>query len=153
MKTCRAFFPLTAAVATLCAAVTQPSRAAESYEPYLDCAASRAHYAVLLRDAKYDDAVDLKKVEDSVHAYLRIAISLAGRELHDEFRTAANKVQAAEEAVMKKDGANGYLAASEQTATACAARVDAHKDELLKAMNQYEAHQQFGGGETQKPVK
>jgi hypothetical protein len=124
---------------TSCAVFSHASRAAETYEPYLDCAASRAHYAVLLRDAKYDDAADLQKVEDNVRGYIRIAVSLAGRELHDEFRAAANKVQSAEEAIMKKDGANGYLAHSDQIAKACAARVDAHKDELLKAMNQYDA--------------
>lgn len=111
----------------------------ESYEPYLDCAASRAHYAVLLRDAKYPDAADLQKVEETVHAYLRIAVSLAGRELRDEFKAAANKVQAAEESIMKKDGANAYLAQTEQTAKACAARVDANKSELLKAMEHYDA--------------
>ena len=139
----RTLAPLAALLATLCT----PTFAAETYEPYLDCAASRAHYAVLLRDAKYDDAADLQKVEETVHAYLRIAISLAQRELREEFRVAANKVQAAEEAVMKKDGANGYLAASERTAKACAERVEAHKDELLKAMNAYEAKRQFGGGQ------
>lgn len=120
---------------TACTAVS----AAESYEPYLDCAASRAHYAVLLRDAKYSDAADLKGIEETVHSYIRIAVSLAGRELHDEFRASANKVQAAEEAVMKKDGANAYLARAEQTAMACAARVDANKVELLEAMERYDA--------------
>lgn len=116
-----------------------PVSAAESYEPYLDCAASRAHYAVLLRDAKYSDAADLKSIEKDVHAYIRIAVSLAGRELHDEFRASADRVQTAEEAVMKKDGANAYLARAEQTATACAARVDANKAELLEAMERYDA--------------
>jgi hypothetical protein len=130
------------------------SRAAETYGPYLDCAASRAHYAVLLRDAKYDDAADLQKVEDHVRAYIRIAVSLAGRELHDEFRATANRVQSAEEAIMKKDGANGYLAHSDEVAKTCAARVDAHKDELLEAMNRYDAKKQFGGGsEGAKPAK
>ena len=108
--------------------------AAESFEPYLDCAASRAHYAMLLRDAKYDDAADQKRVEESVQSYLRIAVALAGRELREEFRAAANKVQGADEAIMKKDGANAYLAHAEQTAKACAARVEAHKDELTKAL-------------------
>ena len=118
-----------------CATVT----AAETYEPYLDCAASRAHYAILLRDAKYADEADLKKIEENVHSYIRIAVSLAGRELHDEFRVSANKVQAAEEAVMKKDGADAYLARAERTAHDCAARVDANKAELLKAMERYDA--------------
>lgn len=119
----------------MCTAVSS----AETYEPYLACAASRAHYAILLRDAKYSDAADLKKVEENVHAYIRIAVSLAGRELHDEFRASANKVQAAEEAVMKQDGADAYLARAEQTAQDCAARVDANKAELLKAMERYDA--------------
>lgn len=139
------------AAAALCALAPRPGVAAEPYEPYLECAATRAHYAVLLRDAKYDDASDLQKVEENVHAYLRIAVSLAGRELHQEFRAAADKVQSAEEAIMKKDGANAYLAHSEQTAKACAARVDAHKAELLEAMNRYDAQQQFGA-EGAKPA-
>jgi len=120
-------------------ATCTPVSSAEPYEPYLDCAASRAHYAILLRDAKYSDAADLKKVEENVHAYIRIAVSLAGRELHDEFRASANRVQAAEEAVMKKDGADAYLARAEQTAKDCAARVDANKAELLKAMERHDA--------------
>jgi hypothetical protein len=111
---------------------------AESYEPYLDCAASRAHYAVLLRDAKYPDAADLQKIEDNVHAYLRVAVSLAGRELHQEFKAAADRVKAAEEAIMTKDGADAYLAKTERTAKDCAARVDANKAELLKAMERYD---------------
>lgn len=127
------FFPLSLL------AISTAASSAETYEPYLDCAASRAHYAVLLRDAKYPDAADLQKIEENVHAYLRVAVSLAGRELHEEFRVAADKVQAAEEAVMKKDGANAYLAQTEQTARACAARVEAHKAELLKAMERYDA--------------
>ena len=131
-------YPLALGLLAFCTAASS----AESYEPYLDCAASRAHYAVLLRDAKYEDSADQKRVDQTVHAYLRIAISLAGRELRDEFRAAASKVQAAEEAVMKKDGANAYLALSEQTAKACAARVDANKPELMQAMERYEAQRQ-----------
>ncbi|MGH8517390.1 MAG: hypothetical protein ACREUE_08010 [Panacagrimonas sp.] len=116
-----------------------PAVSAEPFAPYLDCAASRAHYAVLLRDSKYPDAADLAKVEQSVHSYLRIAVSLAGRDLQEEFRVAANKVQTAEEAVMKKDGANAYLAYAETTHKACAERVAAHQQELLEVMERYEA--------------
>lgn len=145
--------PLIAAFAatTLCALTSRAGVAAESYGPYLDRAATRAHYAVLLRDAQYDDGADLKKVEENVHAYLRIAVSLAGRELHEEFRATAHKVQAAEEAIMRKDGANAYLAHAEQVAKGCAARVEANKAELLEAMNRYDAQQQFGA-EGAKPA-
>lgn len=116
-----------------------PAASAEPYTPYLDCAAARAHYAVLLRDSKYEDAADLQKVEQSVHSYLRIAVSLAGRDLHEEFRVAANKVQATEEAIMKKDGANAYLQYAEKTQTACAARVAENQKVLLEAMERFEA--------------
>jgi hypothetical protein len=120
-------------------ALCTAASSAESYGPYLDCAASRAHYAMLLRDAKYPDAADQRRVEENVHAYLRIAVSLAGRELHEEFRAAANRVQAAEEAIMKNDGAEAYLAHAERRGRDCAARVDAHKVELLEAMQRYDA--------------
>ena len=127
-------FALAGAVAWL----SFPVLSAEPYTPYLDCAASRAHYAVLLRDSKYEDAADLQKVEQSVHSYLRIAVSLAGRDLHEEFRVAANKVQATEEAIMKKDGANAYLQYAEKAHTACAARVADNQQALLEAMERYE---------------
>ncbi|WP_133882038.1 hypothetical protein [Panacagrimonas perspica] len=118
------------------AAATPPAEPA--YAPYLDCAASRANYAFLLRSSNYKDAADLRKVEDNVQAYLRIATALAGHELRTEFKAAAEKVGAREEEIMKTKGAEAYLQMSADTEQLCVARVERNKAALLKAMDAYE---------------
>ena len=112
-----------------------------AYAPYLDCAASRANYAFLLRKSKYKDGGDIKKVEDNAQAYLRIAVSLAGRELDEELKTSAAKVQTSEEGIMNTRGADAYLQHAAETEQACAALVEKNKPALLEAMEKYEARQ------------
>jgi hypothetical protein len=131
-----------AVAALLIATVSTPLAAATpepAYAPYLDCAASRANYAFLLRSSNYEDEADLRKVEDTVQAYLRIAAALAGRELRTEFKAAAEKVGAREEEVMRKKGAEAYLQLSADTEQLCVVRVEKNKPALLQAMEKYES--------------
>lgn len=109
------------------------------YAPYLDCAASRANYAFLLRKSNYLDGGDIRKIEDNAQAYLRIAVSLAGRELDEELKASAAKVQASEETIMKTQGADAYLRHAAETEQACAARVEKNKPALLEVMEKYDA--------------
>lgn len=128
-----AVFLAATAAAPLASAAPEPA-----YAPYLDCAASRANYAFLLRRSGYKDEADLRKVEGSVQAYLRIATAVAGRELKPEFKAASEKVAAREEGLMKTKGAEAYLQLSADTEQLCVARVERNKPALLEAMEKYE---------------
>ena len=116
-----------------------PVLAQPGYAPYLECAVSRGNFAILLRQSGYPDQEDLRKVENDANAYLRIATAVAGRPLQDELQAVTQRLQQRDEAVMKAEGAEGYLRHAAQEEVECVRRVEENRAELLKTLEKYEA--------------
>lgn len=103
------------------------------FEPYLDCAGSRAYYLYLLKSSRYDDADVLKEVEDSLQFYLQVAESLSQRSLRKEFVEASEREKQKAEKIIKASGSKAYLAYEAARRDECTSMVKRDRVEIMKA--------------------
>jgi hypothetical protein len=110
-----------------------------SFQPFLECAAARGHYAYLLK-ASGDNASELKAVQHDVQFYLQIAESLSERRLKKEFLAAADKEKSAAERLLSAGGRGDYLTYVANRETECRALVKRFAKEIMQAADKlYEA--------------
>jgi hypothetical protein len=120
------------------AGIALPAISAEPnvpFKPFLECAGSRAYYLHLLQRSNYDDAKQLKEVQDSIQFYLQIAESLTERNLQSEFVEISESEKEKAEKIIKAGGSKAYLAYDAERQEACSRLVRDHQSEIMKAVD------------------
>jgi len=125
---------LVAAVALATATVTVlANEPGVPFQPFLDCAASRAYYRYLVEVSGTGNADELKELDKYVQYYLQIAESLSQRSLRKEFLESSDSEKQKATKIMQEGGSDAYFAYYAERKNECGRMVREHQKEIMDA--------------------